>query len=105
MAKKVNELQLLEKEIQRLKQRARQLEQEIDGRIEYLQGNFRSLTMMSMLPGFLAKTGTAATLLELFLENKQVRDSVNKLTNTLFGKISAGVEFLGKKFSRKSSKE
>ncbi|MFI5154714.1 MAG: hypothetical protein ACHQEM_00920 [Chitinophagales bacterium] len=101
MAKKTDELQLLEQEIGRLKKRSRELEAQLDEKLDYLQDNFRTLAIKSVLPSFLARAGATGTILEVFMENKQFRNSVNKLTDTLFDKISAGVEFLGKKFSKK----
>lgn len=105
MAKKPDELQLLEQEIGRLKKRSRELEAQLDGKLEFLQDNFRSLAIKSLLPSFLARAGITGTILDVFMENRQFRSSVNKVTDTLFDKIAAGVEFLGRKFSRKSPKE
>ncbi len=105
MSQKATELQKLDRKIVSLKQRAKELETEMDQRVNYLQGHFRSLTLMSVLPKFLVKSGTAGTLVELLLENRQVRDSVNKFTNVMFEKLSAGIEFLGKKFGKKREQE
>ncbi len=105
MDKKPDELQLLDQKIERLKKRSRQLESQLDGKLEYLQDNFKTLAIKSLLPSFLARAGITGTVLEVFMENRQFRNTVNKLTDTLFDKIAAGVEFLDRKFSKKSSKE
>lgn len=105
MAKKTDQLQLLDNEISRLKRRARQLEQQIDGRLDYFQDNFRTLAFKSILPGFLARTGITGTILDLLLGNREIRKSVNKLTGFLFDKISAVANLLTKKFGRKSREE
>jgi hypothetical protein len=105
MANKPDELQLLEQEIERLKKRSKQLELQLDGKLEYLQDHFKTLAIKSLLPSFLARAGITGTILDVFMENRQLRNSVNKLTDTLFDKIATGVEFLGRKFAKKSPKE
>jgi hypothetical protein len=105
MAKKPQQVQLLDNEINRLKRRVKQLEQQIDGRLDYFQDNFRTLAFKSVLPSFVARLGITGTILDLLMDNREVRRSVNKLTDFLFDKISAGVNLLAKKFGRKSRSE
>jgi len=102
MTKKPKQVELLDQEISRLKRRAKQLEQQIDGRLDYFQDNFGSLAVKSMLPGLLARAGLTGTILDLLMGNRQVRKSVNNLTGFLFDKISAGIKLLTKKFSGRS---
>jgi hypothetical protein len=105
MGKKPEQLQLLENEISRLKRRARQLEQQIDGRLDYFQDNFRTLAFKSILPAFIARAGITGTIIDLLMGNREIRKSANKLTRFLFDKISAAVNLLTKKFGRKSKEE
>jgi hypothetical protein len=105
MAKKPEQVQLLDNEIIRLKRRAKQLEQQIDGRLDYFQDNFRTLAFKSILPAFLAKAGITGTILNFLMGNRGVQKNVNKLTDFLFGKISTVVNILTKKFSKKSREE
>jgi hypothetical protein len=98
-----DELQLLENEIRRLQRKASQLEKDIDQRIDYFQDNYRSLAIKSFLPSFLAKAGFTGTILELLLENKQFRSSLNKITDRLFDKIGDGISYFSSKFAKKES--
>ena len=100
----MSELQALEKKIRHLKQHAKDLENKMDERLDYFQDNYRSLAIKSVLPAALAKSGLTGTILEVVLENKQLRNSENKMADKLFTKISEGVEYLSGKFTRKSAK-
>ena len=97
---KQNQLDVLEKEIKRLQMRSRLLEREIDSKLDFFQDNYRSMAIKSFLPSILAKAGIAGSLIDMFLENKKFRDALNKITSSLFDKISDGVSFLTKKFSK-----
>jgi len=96
-----NQLDILEKEIKRLQMRTRQLEREIDSKLDYFQDNYRSMAIKSFLPSVLAKAGIAGSIIDMFLENQKFRDALNKITSSLFDKVSDGVDFLAKKFSKK----
>ena len=101
MKKSPDQLILLEQEISRLQGQARHLEKELDRRLDYFQDNYRGLAIKSFIPPFLARTSLAGGAIEMLLENKQVRDGVNKITRQLFDKIAEAVEFLTKKFGKK----
>ena len=103
MAKQVNELQQLDREIRRLQQKAKSLEQQIDDRLDYFQDNYRSLAIKSFLPAFLARAGLTGPVIELFLDNEKIRNSVNQILGKLFDKISGGIEFLAKTFGKKKN--
>jgi deoxyadenosine/deoxycytidine kinase len=103
MAKQIDELQQLDREIRRLQQKARSLEQQIDDRLDYFQDNYRSLAIKSFLPAFLARTGLTGTVIELFLDNQKIRDSLNQILGKLFDKISDGIEFLTDTFGKKKN--
>jgi hypothetical protein len=102
MANKPKQVQLLDKEINRLKRRARQLEQQIDGRLDYFQDNLGSLAIKSVLPGFLARSGIIGTLLNLVIGSRGIQKSTNKVSGFLFDKILAAFHLVRKKLSRKS---
>jgi hypothetical protein len=96
-----NQLDILEKEIKKLQMRSRQLEREIDSKLDYFQDHYRSMAIKSFLPAVLAKAGFTGSIIEMFLENKKFRDTLNKITASLFDKISDGIGFLTKRFSKK----
>ena len=98
---KENQLVLLEKEIKRLQLRTRQLEREIDSKLDYFQDNYRSMAIKSFLPSVLARAGIAGSIIDMFLENQKFREALNKVTSSLFDKVSDGVEYLTRKFSKK----
>lgn len=100
---KENQLDTLEKEIKRLQVRSRQLEKEIDSKLDYFQDHYRSMAIKSFLPRVLARAGITGSIIEAFLENQKLRDLMNKMTASLFDKISDGVEFLTKKITKKGS--
>jgi hypothetical protein len=103
MAKQIDELEQLDREIRRLQLKAKNLGQEIDDKLDYFQDHYRSLAIKSFLPAFLAKAGITGTVIELFLENKKIQTSLNQLGEKLFGKISDGLESLTKRFSKKGA--
>jgi hypothetical protein len=93
-SKNIRDLASLEREISRLQKRARQLEQEMDDSLDYLQENYTSMVIASFLPFIGRKTGFAGLLLKFLLQNERLRQKLTQLTEFLFDKASDGLDFL-----------
>lgn len=103
-SKNINNLHSLEKEIQRLQSHARELEKEIDTRLDYLQDNYSSMAMQSVLSGVLQKTGLGGGILNLFIQNNRLLSALGKLADLLFNKAADGLEFLTDKLFNKKTR-
>jgi len=99
----INNLKSLDKEIFRLLNRTKELEQELDGKLDYLQDNYSSMMMKSFLPAIGQKGGVAGTLLHFIFQNERLQDSLLKLAERLFNKVSDGVEFIVDKIDGKKN--
>ena len=99
--KKINSLSSLEKEIRRLKADAKRMESKMDDNFSYLQENYVSLALNSILPEKATYKGIPATIISLFLEHERFRNTVIKLAEQLIDKVSDGVDFISEKLSRK----
>ena len=100
-AKNINNLESLDKEISRLRSRTKELEQELDGKLDYLQDNYSSMAMKSFLPAIGQNGGIAGTLLQFVFQNDRLQDSLLKLAERVFNKVSDGVEFIVDKIDGK----
>ncbi len=99
--KKINSLTSLEKQIRRLKADAKRMEAKMDDNFSYLQENYVSLALNSILPEKTAYKGIPATIISLFLEHERFRNTVIKLAEQLVDRVSEGIEFISEKLSRK----
>lgn len=101
VTKKVNNLASLEKQIRQLKVEAKRMEVQMDDNFSYLQENYVSLALNSILPEKTTYKGIPATIISLFLEHDRFRNTVIKLAEQLIDKVSDGVDFISEKLSRK----
>ena len=101
MGKKINSLESLDQEISRLRVRTKELENELDGKLDYLQDNYTSILMKSFLPAIIQKGGIAGGILQFVFQNERLQDSVLKLAERVFNKVSDGVEFVVDKLDGK----
>jgi len=99
--KKINSLTSLEKQIRRLKADAKRMEAQMDDNFSYLQENYVSLALNSILPEKATYKGIPATIISLFLEHERFRNTVIKLAEQLVDKASDGIDFITEKLSRK----
>ncbi|HLK30031.1 MAG TPA: hypothetical protein VKT28_15730 [Puia sp.] len=99
--KKFNNLSSLEKEIRRLKQRAKQMENEFDDNFSHLQENYLPMTLNSVLPKKIAYKGIPATVISLLLEHDRFRNTVIKLAEELIDKVTDGIDYVSEKLKRK----
>jgi hypothetical protein len=101
MSKKdIYDLESLDREIDRLRARARVLEEKIDQSLDYLQDHYSSMAIKSVLPSFLQKSGIAGSVVQLFLQDERLRENLGKLGSYLLDKVSDGLEFVANKLSR-----
>jgi hypothetical protein len=100
-AKKFNNLQSLEKEIRRLKQHAKQMENQFDDNFSHLQENYLPMVLNSVLPANTKYKGIPATIISLFLEHDRFRNTVIKLAEQLIDKASDGIDYISEKLTRK----
>ena len=99
--KKFSNLQSLEKEIRRLKQHAKQMEDRFDDNFSHLQENYLPMVLNSILPEKTTYKGIPATIISLFLEHDRFRNTVIKLAEQLIDKISDGIDYVSEKLTRK----
>jgi hypothetical protein len=99
--KKIGSMGSLEKQIRRLKADAKRMEAQMDDNFAYLQENYISLVLNSVLPEKTTYKGIPATIISLFLEHERFRNTVVKLAEQLVDKASDGIDFITEKLSRK----
>ena len=100
--KNIRNLASLEKEIQRLRGEAKSMEKEMDDNMSYLQQNYSSMLMNSVLPETAGYKGIPGTLIHLILQHEKLRDAIARLAEHLLDKVSDGLEFVTEKiFTRK----
>lgn len=87
-------LELLDKEIHRLRLHSKQLEKEIDKRFDYFQDNYSSIMIKSLIPVIGQRFGIAGSLLQLVFQNQRLQDSAGRLTEQLFDRLSGAIEFI-----------
>ena len=97
--KNIRDLQSLDREIYLLRLRAKELEEKIDQSLNYLQDHYSSMTVKSVFPLLLQKAGITGSILQIFLQNKRLKEILGKLADYLFGKVSDGLELLAEKLS------
>ncbi len=101
----INSLHALDKKIHQLQLRAKELEKEMDQRLDYLHDNYSSMMVKSFIPVFSGKAGIVGSLLNFVFQNRRLQDSFSKLAEQLFNKVSDGVEFIADKLERKEKNE
>ncbi|MBS1917808.1 MAG: hypothetical protein JST87_16165 [Bacteroidetes bacterium] len=99
--KKFQNIQALEKEIRKLRLRAKQMENEFDDNFSHLQENYLPMALNSVLPKKIAYKGIPATIISLLLDNERFRNTVIKLSEEVIDRVSDGVDYLSEKLKRK----
>ena len=100
-AKKFENIQALEKEIRKLKLRAKQMENEFDDNFSHLQENYLPMVLNSVLPKKTTYKGIPATVISLLLEHDRFRNTVIKLAEELIDKVTDGIDYVSEKLKRK----
>ena len=102
MAQKINTIQSLDQEIHRLQAKADKLEDKLDESLDYLQDNYSSMIMNSVLSkaagGF--KSGIAGTVLSFLLGNEKFVEAFSKIANHLVEKAAMGIDILADKLTK-----
>ena len=99
--KKLRDLASLEKEIQRLRLEARSMEKEMDDNLNYLQENYSSMVMNSVLPDTGGYKGIPGTIIHLILQHQKLREAISRLAEHLLDKVSDGLELITSKIFNK----
>jgi len=99
-AKKFENLQSLDREIRRLKLKAKQMENDFDDNFDHLQENYLPMVLNSVLPEKIRYKGIPATIISLFLEHDRFRNTVIKLAEEVIDRVSDGVDYLSEKLKR-----
>jgi hypothetical protein len=99
--KHIGNLAELNHEIHRLQFKTRELEKKLDEKINYLQDNYSSMMMKSFIPAIIQKTGIVGSVVGLVFQNRRLQDSLSRLADQLFDKVSDGMEFIAEKLDKK----
>ena len=92
--KNIKDIQSLEREIQRLRREAKGMEKKFDDSFTYLQENYATLMMNSVLPEKGTFKSIPQSIIQLVLQHERLRNSLTQLTENLINKASDGIEFL-----------
>jgi hypothetical protein len=93
--KKARSLDSLEKEIQQLRRKARQLEGQMDDNLTYFQHHSGSLFVRSLLPRKIeGEAVTGNRILDTFLQNERLQRILIRLADKAAGKLGDGLNWL-----------
>ena len=101
----IRDLRSLDKEIRHLQHRRKALEKDLDQKLGYLQENYSSMMMKSVMPVLRDKTGLPLTIVELLTQNERFRGNIGRLADHLLDKISDGIEFISDKLDGKRKED
>ena len=99
--KNIKDIQSLEREIQRLRREAKGMEKKFDTSFTYLQENYSSLMMNSLMPAKGVFKSIPQSIMQLVFQHERLRNALTDLTENLVNKASDGIEFLLEKFFSK----
>src|SRR5689334_10783977 len=100
---KIKSIETLDREIARLQTKAKDLEGKLDDSFDYLQDNYSSMIMNSVIgkaTGSL-KSGITGTVLNVILSNERLASSFSKIVNDLLDKAATGIDRLAEKMAKK----
>ncbi len=100
---KITSIESLDMEINRLRAKAKDLEGKLDESLDYLQDNYSSMIMNSVLgkaTGGL-KSGITGTILSVVLSNEKLASAFSKIINDLLDKAASGIDRLAEKMTKK----
>jgi hypothetical protein len=88
-------MQALDAEIRQLRQKARQLEDQLDVNFGYLQEHSGSMFVRSLLPKRIeGESLTGVKLLDTFLQNERLQKILIRLADRLAERIGEGLNWL-----------
>lgn len=100
---KITSVESLDREINRLQTKAKVLEAELDKSLDYLQDNYSSMIMNSVLAKATGglKSGIAGTVLSFILNNEKLANALSKIGGDLIDKAATGIDRLAEKMTKK----
>ena len=96
-ASKIRNLDVLEKEIYRLRLEAKNTAEKLENNLDYLQHNYGSMTMNSIFSRSTKGSGKENVKLRIFSsfwENEKVQNGINRIVDHLADKTAEGIENL-----------
>ena len=101
-AKNIHNLESLEREIYRLKQEAKSIEEKLDHNFEHLQENFSSITMNSFCSKKKNNENGKAGLFASFLKDEKLNTVADKIKDHVASRAAEGIDkFIDKIFHKK----
>lgn len=95
-------MQALDAEIRQLRQKARQLEDQLDVNFSYLQEHSGSMFVRSLLPKTIeGESLTGIKLLDTFLQNERLQKILIRLADRLADRLGDGLNWLAGRVFRK----
>ena len=92
--KNIKDLPSLEREIHRLRREERIIESKFGENFNYLQENYQSILLNSIVPEKAAYKSIPASLLQLLLQHEKLRKALINLAENLIDKAAVGIEFI-----------
>jgi hypothetical protein len=92
--KNIKDVQSLEKEIQRLRREAKNMEKRFDDNFVYLQENYSSLMINSILPEKASYKSIPGSIIHLILQHERLRNALTALAENRVDKATDGIELL-----------
>lgn len=104
---KINSIETLDREIRQLQAKAKDLEIRLDESFDYLQDNYSSMIMSSVLRGATGglKSGVAGTVLGFILSNEKVANTLSNIITGLVDKAASGIDKLAEKMKKKKQEK
>jgi hypothetical protein len=99
MAKKVYDLESLDKEIARLHKQAKMLENKMDDSFSYLQEHSSSLMINTLLSGLINKSSLGGGVINLFAQSEKLQKTLGNLAEILVDRIANVLDFLVNKIT------
>jgi hypothetical protein len=92
--KSARSLDLLDKDIRRLQEKAKKLEDEIDNNFSYLQQHSAALFINSLFPRKIRKDPASEGLLGALFQNERLMNALNKGATRLVDRVAAFINKL-----------
>ncbi|HSZ87212.1 MAG TPA: hypothetical protein VK787_14360 [Puia sp.] len=99
MAKKIHDLESLDKEIGRLRGQAKLLENKMDNSFSYLQEHSSSLMINTLLSGLINKNSVSGGIVNLFVQSERLQKALGNLAEILVDRIANVLDFLVNKIT------
>lgn len=97
----IKNLDTLEKEIYRLKLKARTLEDHFDDNLDHLQHNYGSMIRNSIFHSKKESQQKHATLVDTVLQNERLQEALDRMVNHLADKAAEGIDAVIDKLFKK----